>query len=159
MRARALLLQRKRTWGEELLGFPSLGFFGGLRLQWAQLGPSLPRPIYVHASLPPSKRDFPSIPLSHQRRRRRRGPCDFQISPTGREPPQRSGSSERREMSYMRGDLLTKMRKLVKGLARPEPRWLKAMEESVLSLRQPLRSFPVPSCALALAFLDWSTHP
>lgn len=34
-------------------------------------------------------------------------------------------------MSYMRGDLLTKMRKMVKGLARPEPRWLKAMEESV----------------------------
>jgi hypothetical protein len=57
-------------------------------------------------------------------------------------------------MSYMRVALLAKMRKLVKGLARPEPRWLKAMEASVLSLRQPLRSFPVPSCALALAFLD-----
>ncbi|KAM0948957.1 hypothetical protein DsansV1_C06g0065181 [Dioscorea sansibarensis] len=33
-------------------------------------------------------------------------------------------------MSYMRGDLLTKMRKLVKGLARPTPAWLKAMEEA-----------------------------
>jgi hypothetical protein len=61
-------------------------------------------------------------------------------------------------MSYMRGDLLTRMRKLVKGLARPEPRWLKALERSVLSLRQPL-SFPVPSCALALAFLDPSVAP
>jgi small subunit ribosomal protein S23 len=36
-------------------------------------------------------------------------------------------------MSYMRGDLLTKTRKLVKGLAKPAPRWLKAMEESVHS--------------------------
>ncbi|TVU50702.1 hypothetical protein EJB05_02089, partial [Eragrostis curvula] len=34
-------------------------------------------------------------------------------------------------MSYMRGDLLTRTRKLVKGLAKPAPRWLKAMEESV----------------------------
>ncbi|KAJ0965909.1 hypothetical protein J5N97_027047 [Dioscorea zingiberensis] len=30
----------------------------------------------------------------------------------------------------MRGDLLTKMRKLVKGLAKPTPAWLKAMEEA-----------------------------
>ncbi|KXG22863.1 uncharacterized protein LOC110429681 [Sorghum bicolor] len=41
-------------------------------------------------------------------------------------------------MSYMRGDLLTKMRKMVKGLARPEPRWLKAMEEA------PPVTFPRP---------------
>ncbi|CAN6344287.1 unnamed protein product, partial [Urochloa humidicola] len=34
------------------------------------------------------------------------------------------------EMSYMRGDLLTKTRKLVKGLAKPAPTWLKAMEEA-----------------------------
>ncbi|KAG0484535.1 hypothetical protein HPP92_008614 [Vanilla planifolia] len=33
-------------------------------------------------------------------------------------------------MSYMRGNLLTRMRKLVKGLARPTPVWLKAMEEA-----------------------------
>lgn len=33
-------------------------------------------------------------------------------------------------MSYMRGDLLTRMRKLVKGLACPTPVWLKAMEEA-----------------------------
>ncbi|XP_072953159.1 uncharacterized protein [Typha angustifolia] len=32
-------------------------------------------------------------------------------------------------MSYMRGYLLTKTRKLVKGLAKPTPVWLKAMEE------------------------------
>ncbi|KAF4350024.1 hypothetical protein F8388_017602 [Cannabis sativa] len=31
-------------------------------------------------------------------------------------------------MSFMKGDLLTKTRKLVKGLAIAEPRWLKAME-------------------------------
>ncbi|EPS69706.1 hypothetical protein M569_05059, partial [Genlisea aurea] len=31
-------------------------------------------------------------------------------------------------MSFMRGDLLEKSRKLVKGLARAEPMWLKAME-------------------------------
>nr|ACG42821.1 hypothetical protein [Zea mays] len=41
-------------------------------------------------------------------------------------------------MSYMRGDLLTRMRKLVKGLARPEPRWLKALE------RAPPVTFPRP---------------
>ncbi|RLM58064.1 uncharacterized protein C2845_PM18G14590 [Panicum miliaceum] len=39
-------------------------------------------------------------------------------------------SHGRREMSYMRGDLLTKTRKLVKGLAKPAPTWLKAMEEA-----------------------------
>ncbi|GAB2299147.1 hypothetical protein Dimus_033219 [Dionaea muscipula] len=33
-------------------------------------------------------------------------------------------------MSHMRGDLLTKTRKLVKSLAKPEPLWLKAMEEA-----------------------------
>jgi hypothetical protein len=42
-----------------------------------------------------------------------------------------SGSLWRAVMSYMRGDLLTKTRKLVKGLAKPAPTWLKAMEESV----------------------------
>ncbi|KAG1330812.1 hypothetical protein COCNU_02G007800 [Cocos nucifera] len=33
-------------------------------------------------------------------------------------------------MSYMRGDLLTRTRKLVKGLAKPTPVWLKAMEQA-----------------------------
>ncbi|KAL8150156.1 hypothetical protein V2J09_019964 [Rumex salicifolius] len=33
-------------------------------------------------------------------------------------------------MSHMKGDLLTKTRKLVKCLAKPEPRWLKAMEQA-----------------------------
>ncbi|CAI9096558.1 OLC1v1032737C1 [Oldenlandia corymbosa var. corymbosa] len=33
-------------------------------------------------------------------------------------------------MSFTKGDLLTKTRKLVKGLAKPEPLWLKAMEQS-----------------------------
>ncbi|GAB4844413.1 hypothetical protein Ancab_037777 [Ancistrocladus abbreviatus] len=33
-------------------------------------------------------------------------------------------------MSYMRGDLLTKTKKLVKGLAKAEPLWLKAMEQA-----------------------------
>ncbi|CAD5191420.1 uncharacterized protein LOC135584870 [Musa acuminata AAA Group] len=33
-------------------------------------------------------------------------------------------------MSYMRGDLLSKTRKLVKGLAKPTPVWLKPMEEA-----------------------------
>ncbi|CAL9779562.1 unnamed protein product, partial [Musa acuminata subsp. burmannicoides] len=39
-----------------------------------------------------------------------------------------SGKPEK--MSYMRGDLLSKMRKLVKGLAKPTPVWLKPMEEA-----------------------------
>lgn len=34
-------------------------------------------------------------------------------------------------MSFMKGDLLTKTRKLVKGLAKAEPVWLKAMEQYV----------------------------
>lgn len=38
------------------------------------------------------------------------------------------------KMSFMRGDLLTKTRKLVKGLAKAKPLWLKAMEEYALSL-------------------------
>ncbi|PIA35281.1 hypothetical protein AQUCO_03600153v1 [Aquilegia coerulea] len=33
-------------------------------------------------------------------------------------------------MSFMKGDLLTKTRKLVKGLAKANPVWLKAMEEN-----------------------------
>ncbi|KAJ7943431.1 RNA-binding protein [Quillaja saponaria] len=33
-------------------------------------------------------------------------------------------------MSFMRGDLLTRTRKLVKGLAKAEPVWLKAMEQA-----------------------------
>lgn len=33
-------------------------------------------------------------------------------------------------MSFMKGDLLTKTRKLVKGLAKAEPLWLKAMEQA-----------------------------
>ncbi|CAK9136307.1 unnamed protein product [Ilex paraguariensis] len=35
-----------------------------------------------------------------------------------------------RAMSFMRGDLLTRTRKLVKGLAKSEPVWLKAMEQA-----------------------------
>ncbi|KAH7515980.1 hypothetical protein FEM48_Zijuj10G0085900 [Ziziphus jujuba var. spinosa] len=33
-------------------------------------------------------------------------------------------------MSFMKGDLLNRTRKLVKGLAMAEPRWLKAMEQA-----------------------------
>ncbi|PRQ19725.1 hypothetical protein RchiOBHm_Chr7g0220351 [Rosa chinensis] len=33
-------------------------------------------------------------------------------------------------MSFMKGDLLTKTRKLVKGLAKAEPVWYKAMEQA-----------------------------
>ncbi|KAJ4850743.1 hypothetical protein Tsubulata_019309 [Turnera subulata] len=33
-------------------------------------------------------------------------------------------------MSFMKGDLLTRTRKLVKGLAKAEPLWLKAMEQA-----------------------------
>ncbi|XWS07960.1 hypothetical protein CRYUN_Cryun41cG0036000 [Craigia yunnanensis] len=33
-------------------------------------------------------------------------------------------------MSFMKGDLLTKTRTLVKGLAKPQPVWLKAMEQA-----------------------------
>ncbi|XP_047314719.1 uncharacterized protein LOC124918715 [Impatiens glandulifera] len=43
-------------------------------------------------------------------------------------------------MSFMRGDLLTKTRKLVKGLAKAEPAWLKAMEQS------PPATFPRADC-------------
>ncbi|XP_054824595.1 uncharacterized protein LOC129322332 isoform X2 [Prosopis cineraria] len=41
-------------------------------------------------------------------------------------------------MSFMRGDLLCRTRKLVKGLAQTEPLWLKAMEQA------PPASFPRP---------------
>ncbi|CAI9765743.1 unnamed protein product [Fraxinus pennsylvanica] len=40
------------------------------------------------------------------------------------------GENSRSAMSYMRGDLLSKTRKLVKGLAKSEPVWLKAMEKA-----------------------------
>jgi hypothetical protein len=54
-----------------------------------------------------------------------------------------------REMSYMRGDLLTKTRKLVKGLAKPAPRWLKAMEESVHSYPTlPYPTLPYPGISI-----------
>ncbi|PHT75678.1 hypothetical protein T459_19200 [Capsicum annuum] len=38
-------------------------------------------------------------------------------------------------MSFMKGDLLNRTRRLVKGLAKAEPMWLKAMEQSVPSFR------------------------
>ncbi|TYI31621.1 hypothetical protein ES332_A05G463800v1 [Gossypium tomentosum] len=41
-------------------------------------------------------------------------------------------------MSFMKGDLLTKSRKLVNGLAKPQPVWLKAMEQA------PPATFPRP---------------
>ncbi|XP_028803713.1 uncharacterized protein LOC114758785 isoform X2 [Neltuma alba] len=41
-------------------------------------------------------------------------------------------------MSFMRGDLLCRTRKLVKGLAQTEPLWLKAMEQA------PPATFPRP---------------
>ncbi|KHG15367.1 Lysophospholipase nte-1 [Gossypium arboreum] len=41
-------------------------------------------------------------------------------------------------MSFMKGDLLTKTRKLVNGLAKPQPVWLKAMEQA------PPATFPRP---------------
>ncbi|RZB73356.1 uncharacterized protein LOC114381866 [Glycine soja] len=33
-------------------------------------------------------------------------------------------------MSFMRGDFLSRTRKLVKGLAKAQPAWLKAMEQA-----------------------------
>ncbi|CAL5379591.1 unnamed protein product [Camellia sinensis] len=47
-------------------------------------------------------------------------------------------------MSFMKGDLLTRTRKLVKGLAKAEPLWLKAMEQLQLmvSSRAPPVTFP-----------------
>ncbi|GAU19966.1 hypothetical protein TSUD_273010 [Trifolium subterraneum] len=41
-------------------------------------------------------------------------------------------------MSFMKGDLLSRTRKLVKGLAKAEPVWLKAMEQA------PPATFPRP---------------
>ncbi|WJX43933.1 hypothetical protein P8452_30973 [Trifolium repens] len=41
-------------------------------------------------------------------------------------------------MSFMKGDLLSRTRKLVKGLAKAEPVWLKAMEQA------PPATFPQP---------------
>jgi hypothetical protein len=58
-------------------------------------------------------------------------------------------------MSYMRGDLLTRMRKLVKGLARPEPRWLKALERSVLATPTSLSSFLVVPLHLHFSIHPW----
>lgn len=69
----------------------------------------------------------------HQLRRRRRGRSLSDGEVLGH---------ERRETSYMRGDLLTKTRKLVKGLAKPAPKWLKAMEESVHSYPTPASPYP-----------------
>ncbi|KAJ9707772.1 hypothetical protein PVL29_000037 [Vitis rotundifolia] len=44
-------------------------------------------------------------------------------------------------MSYMKGDLLTRTRKLVKGLAKAEPSWLKAMERMTAFNPPPARVF------------------
>jgi hypothetical protein len=63
-----------------------------------------------------------------------------------------AAEEEEAEMSYMRGDLLTKTRKLVKGLAKPAPTWLKAMEQSVLP------RYPSPPASLLSPFPDFSTR-
>ncbi|KAK4370144.1 hypothetical protein RND71_009619 [Anisodus tanguticus] len=53
-------------------------------------------------------------------------------------PSKNVGIIFERPMSFMKGDLLSRSSKLVKGLAKAEPVWLKAMEQScgTLSLRQ-----------------------
>ncbi|XP_078439460.1 uncharacterized protein LOC144709712 [Wolffia australiana] len=50
----------------------------------------------------------------------------------------REKEREVREMSFTRGDLLTRTRKLVKGMAMAAPRWLKSMEAA------PPVTFPLP---------------
>ncbi|XP_039685534.1 uncharacterized protein [Medicago truncatula] len=54
-------------------------------------------------------------------------------------------------MSFMKGDLLSRSRKLVKGLAMAEPVWLKAMEQfSAID--------PAPSRLFALRVLELKEH-
>lgn len=58
-------------------------------------------------------------------------------------------------MSFMKGDLLTKTRKLVKGLAKAEPVWYKAMEQFVsLSPFSDSCSF----CAVYVIMMFWKFH-
>ncbi|GFP88516.1 putative pentatricopeptide repeat-containing protein at3g15130 [Phtheirospermum japonicum] len=55
-------------------------------------------------------------------------------------------------MSYMKGDLLTKTRKLVKGFAKAEPLWLKAMEKA------PPATFPRAESKLKQIILPEDTY-
>lgn len=57
-------------------------------------------------------------------------------------------------MSFMKGDLLNRTRKLVKGLAMAEPRWLKAMEQlgSSVSLTRIFFLYAINSSHLNLNF-------
>ncbi|KAK4763720.1 hypothetical protein SAY87_013158 [Trapa incisa] len=50
--------------------------------------------------------------------------------PDLREELQGGEGEEEKTMSFMRGDLLSRTGKLVKGMAKTEPAWLKAMKES-----------------------------
>jgi hypothetical protein len=88
-----------------------------------------------------AKRDFPSIPL------RSGGGGGGEVSTTFRSLRRGRRGGRCRNAA---GGLLTKMRKLVKGLARPEPRWLRAMEESVLSLFRSLAAVCLDSVNIAL---------
>ncbi|CAN0897359.1 hypothetical protein LINGRAHAP2_LOCUS19086 [Linum grandiflorum] len=45
-------------------------------------------------------------------------------------------------MSFMKGDLLSRTRRLVKGMAKPEPVWLKAMEQA------PPATFPLSNAKI-----------
>ncbi|KAH6809365.1 hypothetical protein C2S53_005586 [Perilla frutescens var. hirtella] len=55
-------------------------------------------------------------------------------------------------MSFMRGDLITKTRKLVKGFAKTEPVWLKSMEKA------PPATFPRPQNKLRQITLPEDTY-
>ncbi|KAH1160765.1 hypothetical protein AAZX31_11G256000 [Glycine max] len=50
-------------------------------------------------------------------------------------------------MSFMRGDFLSRTRKLVKGLAKAQPAWLKAMEQAP-SAKFPRSAGKIPTITL-----------
>lgn len=101
--------------------------------------------------------------------------CPSSISPSlftalrgggGRHPAATTTAWERNrkeEMSYMRGDLLTRTRKLVKGLAKATPVWLKAMEQyafpsQILLPRCLSPIFICFHCHQAEGKIDWCLH-
>ncbi|KAF3322568.1 hypothetical protein FCM35_KLT12557 [Carex littledalei] len=65
-------------------------------------------------------------------------------------------------MSFMRGDLLTRVRKLVKGYAMPTPPWLKAMEKAPpVTFPRPdakIEKIKLPEDDYVMKFLDYHDH-
>lgn len=77
--------------------------------------------------------------------------CNTSNSKTQTSNREKAFQRRNKTMSFMRGDFLSRTRKLVKGLAKAQPAWLKAMEQLISLISDSFSSIFV-FCILILHF-------